>query len=185
MAGESHRLALVAIPSLVVTKISISHVAKRKGRRSWDSGPSGLLLHQTPGLAERKVGRPLKFRSMPIAYHFTVKLRTDISDVLRSSFLAGSAFLLFFTGFAVGFIATSHRVLPADRLLGYLRGVLKERTASFVGGSPVNTISMATSITPICATAWSIPSSSTSSNVWLSSLTLRLLRLLWSPYGLV
>jgi hypothetical protein len=38
-------------------------------------------------------------------YHFTVKLRTDISDVLRSSFLAGSAFLLFFTGFAVGFIA--------------------------------------------------------------------------------
>jgi hypothetical protein len=105
MAGGSHRLALVAIPGLVVTKTSISHVAKRKGRRSWDSGPSGLLLHQTPGLAERKVGRPLKFRSLPIAYHFTVKLRTDISDVLRSSFLAGSAFLLFFTGFAVGFIA--------------------------------------------------------------------------------
>jgi hypothetical protein len=86
------------------------HVAKRKGRRSWDGGPSGLLLHQTPGLAERKVGRPLKFRSMPVAYHFTVKLRTDINGVLRSSFLPGSAFLLFFTGFAVGFIALPRRL---------------------------------------------------------------------------
>jgi len=42
---------------------------------------------------------------MPIAYHFTVKLRTDINGVLRSSFFPGSGFLLFFTGFAVGFIA--------------------------------------------------------------------------------
>lgn len=41
---------------------------------------------------------------MPVAYQFTVKLRTDIKGVLRSSFLAGSAFLLFFTGFAVGFM---------------------------------------------------------------------------------
>ena len=69
------------------------HVAKRKGRRSWDGGPSGLLLLQTPGPAERRVGRSLKFRSKPIAYHFTVKLRTDIRGVLRSSFLARLGFL--------------------------------------------------------------------------------------------
>ena len=64
-----------------------------------------MLLLQTPGLAERKVGRPLRFQSRLVAYHFTVKLRTDMSDVLRSSFFAGSNFLLFLTGFAVGFIA--------------------------------------------------------------------------------
>ena len=68
-------------------------VAKRKGRRSWDGGPSGLLLLQTPGPAERKVGRSLKFRSMLVAYHLTVKLRTDISGVLRSSFLPRLGFL--------------------------------------------------------------------------------------------
>ena len=81
--------------------------------------------------------------------------------------LVGSILVAFFNCLDVFFcfIASSYRVLPADRLLDYLRAVLKERTASFVGGSPVNTISMATSITPICATAWSIPSSSTSSNV--------------------
>lgn len=99
-------MALVEIPSVVVTPL-FPVVAKRKGRRSWDGGPSGLLLLQTPGPAERKVGRSLKFRSMPVAYHFTVKLRTDINGVLRSSFFAGSAFLLFFTGFAVGFIVLS------------------------------------------------------------------------------
>jgi hypothetical protein len=77
---------------------------KRKGRRSWDGGPSGLLLLQTPGLAERKVGRPYKLLCRISAYHFTVKLRTDMSWLLRSSFFAGSAFLFFFTGFAVGFM---------------------------------------------------------------------------------
>jgi hypothetical protein len=63
-----------------------------------------LLLLQTPGLAERKVGRPYKLLCGIGAYHFTVKLRTDMSWLLRSSFFAGSAFLFFFTGFAVGFM---------------------------------------------------------------------------------
>jgi len=79
--------------------------AKRKeppflGRRLF-----GLLLLQTPGLAERRVGRPSRFRDYSGIYHRTVRLRTDMRGFLRSSFFAGSAFLLFFTGFAVGFMA--------------------------------------------------------------------------------
>jgi hypothetical protein len=105
VAGGSRRLALVAIPGLVVISDRDFLAVKRKGRRSWDGGPSGLLLLQTPGPAERRVGRPLKIQSILVAYHFTVKLRTDSSGALRSSFLAGSSFLFFFTGFAVGFIA--------------------------------------------------------------------------------
>ena len=62
MAGGSLGLALVAISDLVVNKLRPLAVTKRKGRRSWDGGPSGLLLLQTPGLAERKVGRPLRLR---------------------------------------------------------------------------------------------------------------------------
>ena len=79
-------------------------IPKRKGRRSWDGGPSGLLLLQTPGLAECEVGRLLKFRYDSGAYQLNLRLRTDIRGFLRSSFFAGSAFLLFFTGLAVGFM---------------------------------------------------------------------------------
>jgi hypothetical protein len=63
-----------------------------------------LLLLQTPGLAECEVGRLLKFRYDSGAYQLNLRLRTDIRGFLRSSFFAGSAFLLFFTGFAVGFM---------------------------------------------------------------------------------
>jgi len=46
----------------VVAAEVLRRLKTRKGRRSWDGGPSGLLLLQTPGLAERKVGRPLRLR---------------------------------------------------------------------------------------------------------------------------
>jgi hypothetical protein len=54
-------MALDAFSALVVVLEDLRG-AKKKGRRSWDGGPSGLLRLQTPGLAERRVGRSLKFR---------------------------------------------------------------------------------------------------------------------------
>jgi hypothetical protein len=75
---------------------------KGKGPPFLGRRPFGVAA-KTPGLAERKVGRSLKFCNDQ-RYHLTVRLRTDISGVLRSSFFAGSIFLLFFTGFAVGFM---------------------------------------------------------------------------------
>ena len=150
-----------------------------------------LPLHgQTADRHQRRLALELfgRLGFLALLYWFRSRIHCySFAQGERMRGLVGSILVAFFNCLDVFFcfIALSYRVLPADRLLGYLRGVLTERTASFVGGSPGNTISMATSITPICATAWSIPSSSTSSNVSLSSLTLRLLRLLWSPYGLV
>ena len=85
----------------------------KKGRRSWDGGPSGLLL-KTPGQAEREVGRSLNPGNLVGAYHFTVNERT-IKGALRSSFFPLSSFLFFLIGFAVGFMPSSPRLNLALR----------------------------------------------------------------------
>jgi hypothetical protein len=76
---------------------------RKKGRRSWDGGPSGLLL-KTPGQAEREVGRSLRLENLVGVYHFIVSERT-VSVFFCSSFFPLSSFLFFFIGFAVGFMA--------------------------------------------------------------------------------
>jgi hypothetical protein len=60
----------------------------------------GLLLLQTPGLAERTVGRSSKFWNLIASYHLTVNDLT-IKGALHSSFLPGLSFLRFFTGFGI------------------------------------------------------------------------------------
>ena len=206
MASGSRCLALVEIPGLVVTKIAIFTLQKERAAvpgtaalgvaATSNSRPSGaqgrkivkistdacrLPLHrQAADRHQRRLALELfgRLGFLALLYWFRSRIHCySFAQGERMRGLVGSILVAFFNCLDVFFcfIASSYRVSPADRLLDYLRGVLKERTASFVGGSPVNTISMATSITP---TAWWIPSSSTSSNVCLSSLTLRLLRLL-------
>jgi len=47
---------------MVVTAHDRARAEKEKGRRSWDGGPSGLLLLETPGPAESKAGRSLRLK---------------------------------------------------------------------------------------------------------------------------
>jgi hypothetical protein len=95
---------LVAIPGLVVT-CAVIFPSQKKGPPFLGRRPFGVAATSNSRPSGAQGRKTVKISIELVAYQFTVKLRTDIKFVLRSSFLAGSTFLLFFTGFAVGFIA--------------------------------------------------------------------------------
>jgi hypothetical protein len=89
-------------------------VIARIGRGDKEKGPQ-FLGRRPFGVAATSNSRPsgaqgrktVKISGRLDPYHLTVRLRTAMSGVLRSSFFGGSIFLFFLTGFAVGFMIPS------------------------------------------------------------------------------